>query len=72
MLRSVIFLRIRLVGRLGSERVENEEEIEKWKERRDLVFSHMYLVGKMKKWRDEKFICLVEKKNERIENETKK
>ena len=49
MLRSVIFLRIRLVGRLGSEKIENEEEIEKWKERRDLVFSHMYLIRRMEK-----------------------
>ena len=29
----------------------------------------MCLVGRMEKWRDGKFICLVEKKNERMENE---
>ena len=28
----------------------------------------VYLVGKIKKWRDEKFICLAKKKNERIKN----
>ena len=29
----------------------------------------MCLVGRMKKWKDEKLICLVKKKNELIENE---
>ena len=43
--------------------------IEKWEDRKDLVLSHMCLVGRMKKWRDEKLICLVEKKNESMENE---
>ena len=52
-----------------SRRIENGEEIEKWEDRRDLVFSHLCLVERMKKWRDEKFICLVWKKNERMENE---
>jgi len=28
----------------------------------------MYLIGKMKKWSDKKLFCLVEKKNEMIEN----
>ena len=43
--------------------------IEKWEDRRDLVFSYLYLVERMEKWRDEKLICLVEKKNENMENE---
>ena len=43
--------------------------IENGENKRDLVFSHLYFVGRMKKWKDEKFICLVEKKNEKIEIE---
>ena len=47
--------------------------VEKWVDkkwgvdRRNLVFSHLYLVERMEKWRDEKLICLIDKKNERIE-----
>ena len=37
-----------------SERIKNEEEIEKWEDRKNLVFSYMYLVGRMEKWRDGK------------------
>ena len=37
--------------------------VEKWENKRDLIFSNM------KKWKDEKFIYLIEKKNEMIENE---
>ena len=35
------------------------------------IFSFYYvcLVGRMRKWKDEKLICLVKKKNEMIENE---
>ena len=51
-----------------SERIENWEKIEKWKSRRDLVFSHLCLVGRMEKWRDGKLIFLVKKKNEKMEN----
>ena len=40
-----------------SERIENRKGIEKWKDRRDLVFFHLYLVGRMEKWRDGKLIC---------------
>ena len=43
--------------------------MEKWEDGRDLVFSHIYLVGRMEKWKNRKFIGLVEKKNKRIENE---
>ena len=52
-----------------SGRIENEERIEKWEDRRDLVFSHLCLIRKMEKRRDGKLICFVEKKNERMENE---
>ena len=37
--------------------------IEKLKDRKDLVFSHMCLVGRVEKWKDRKLFCLVEKKN---------
>ena len=49
-------------------RIENGERIEKWKDRKDLVFSHMCLVGRVEKWKDGKLFYLVEKKSERIEN----
>ena len=42
--------------------------IEKLKDRKDLVFSHMCLVGRVEKWRDGKLFCLIEKKSERLEN----
>ena len=51
-----------------SGRIENGEGIEKWKDRKDLVFSHMCLVGRVEKWKDGKLFYLVEKKSERIEN----
>ena len=51
-----------------SERIENRERIEKWKDRKDLDFSRVYLVGRVEKWRDGKHFCLVGKKSERIEN----
>ena len=38
-------------------------------DRKDLIFPHVCLVGKMKKWNDEKLFCLVERKNEMMENE---
>ena len=48
--------------------IENIERIEKWEDKKDLVFPRVRLVGKMEKWRDEKLICLDEKKNERMKN----
>ena len=39
---------------LKSRRIENRKGIENWEDRRDLVFSHMFSVGRMKKWRDDK------------------
>ena len=57
-----IIIRVHLVGA-----VEKWED-KKWGEdRKDLIFSYLYLVGMMKMWRDRKLICLVEKKNERME-----
>ena len=50
-------------------RIENEELIEKWENRRDFVFSHTCLVGRMEKYKDKKkLIYLIEKKNEMVEN----
>ena len=42
--------------------IENDEGIEKWEDRKDLVFFHMRLVERMEKLRDGKLICLVENK----------
>ena len=42
--------------------------MKKWKAKKYLVSPHVYLVGGMEKWKDEKLFCLVEKKSERIEN----
>ena len=42
--------------------------MEKWKNRKDLVFPHMCLVGGMKKWKGGKLFCLVEEKSGRKEN----
>ena len=49
---------------------ENEGEIKKWNDRKNLVFSHMYLVERIEKPRDEKLLNLVEEKSERIKNIT--
>ena len=42
--------------------------MEKWEDRKDLVFPRVCLVGEMEKWRDGKLLCLDEKKNERMKN----
>ena len=42
--------------------------VEKWEDRKFLVFPCVYLVGGVEKWKSGKLFCLVEKKNERIEN----
>ena len=49
--------------------------MEKWKDRKYLVFPHVCLVGGMEKWESGKLFCLfeknfcfVEKKSGRIEN----
>ena len=43
-------------------KLENQERIKESRDKRNLVFFYLCLVGRMKKWRDEKFICLVERK----------
>ena len=42
--------------------------MKKWDDRKDLVFPHLCLVGRVEKQRDEKLFCLVEIKNERMKN----
>ena len=42
--------------------------MEKWKDRKYLIFPHVRLVGGMEKWEGGKLFCLVEKKSEKIEN----
>lgn len=49
--------------------IENIEEIKKRENIRNLVFFYLYLVWRMKKWRNESFICLIEKKSEMIKIE---
>ena len=41
---------------------------EKWEDRKDLVFSHVCLVGGVEKWESGKLFCLVGEKNRRMEN----
>ena len=48
--------------------MEKEKKKEKWNDRRDFNFPHLCLVGGWKFGGIEIFFCLVEKKNERIEN----
>ena len=42
--------------------IENNEGIERWDDKRDLVFSHMCLVERIEKWRNRKLIYLVGEK----------
>ena len=42
--------------------------MEKWKDKKYLIFLRVCLVGGMEKWKDGKLFCLVEKKSGRIEN----
>ena len=42
--------------------------IEKWEDKKDLVFPHVCLVGGVKKWKGEKLFYLVEEKSGRIKN----
>ena len=53
-------IRVWLVGGLEK---WNDRKWEK-NDRKILIFSHTYLVGRMEKWRNGKPICLVKKKNE--------
>ena len=51
-------------GRNGGQKMR---ENRKWEERKNLIFSYLCLIEMMEKWKDRKLICLVEKKNERME-----
>ena len=51
-----------------SRRIENCERMEKWEDRKYLVFPLMCLVGGVEKWDDGKLFCLVGEKKERMEN----
>ena len=42
--------------------------MEKWENRKYLVFPRVFLVGGVEKWESGKLFCLVEKKSEMIEN----
>ena len=53
----VKIFRVRLVG-----------GVEKWEDRKYLVFPLVCLVGGVEKWEGGKLFCLVGEKNERIEN----
>ena len=59
-------LRVHLVGKWEKWGIENGRRIEKWENKKDLIF--MCLVRGMKKWKDKKLFCLVNEKSERIEN----
>ena len=47
--------------------MKNCKKIKKWEDVKYLVFPRVHLVGGMKKWKDGKLFCLVEKKCRRIE-----
>ena len=53
----VKIVRVRLVG-----------GVEKWEDRKYLVFPFVCLVEGVEKWESRKLFCLVEEKNERIEH----
>ena len=42
-------IRVHLVGGVEIGRIKIEKEIEKWEDRRNLVFSHVCLVGRIEK-----------------------
>ena len=42
--------------------------MEKWEDKKYLVFPRVCLVGGMEKWESGKLFCFVEKKSEKIEN----
>ena len=49
-------------------RVRLVRGLEKWEDRKDLVFSHVCLVGEVEKWEGGKKICLVGEKKGRMKN----
>ena len=42
--------------------------MEKWEDRKYLIFLRVCLVGGMEKWKGGKLFCLIEKESETIEN----
>ena len=48
--------------------MENCGRMERWEDKKYLVFSRVCLVGGMEKWKSGKLFCLVEKKSKKIEN----
>ena len=42
--------------------------MEKWEDKKDLVFPYLCLNGGVEKWMDGKLFCLVEIKNEMMKN----
>ena len=51
-----------------SGRMENYGRMEKWKDRKYLVFPLVYLVRGVEKWEGGKLFCLVGEKNGRMKN----
>ena len=47
---------------------KSSERMEKWEDRKHLVFSRVCLVGGMEKWKGGKRFYLVKKKSGKIEN----
>ena len=52
----------------NNERIENCGSMEKWKDRKYLVFPLMCLVGRVEKWEGGKLFCLVGEKKGMMEN----
>ena len=50
------------LGRWKSRKITNKERMEKWGDKKDFSFSNLCLVGRVEKWRDENFFCLIENK----------
>ena len=48
--------------------MEISGRMEKWEDRKNLVFPHVCLVGGVEKWEDGKLFCLVREKNGKMEN----
>ena len=51
-----------------SRRMKNCEKMEKWENRKYLVFLLVCLVGGVEKWEGGKLFCLIGEKNERMKN----
>ena len=50
------------MGLWKSGKIENEEMMEKWEDRKDFSFPRLCLVGRVEKWRDGKPFYFVENK----------